>query len=305
MQDSSHEFAGPSQPLTRESGEAMQAFVGRHRDFFILLVVLLAQLLLLSVQITRSHNLRLIQVWTVAVMTPFERSVHWGVSTTRNTWNHWSGLWRAQEQNVELRRELAGAQTRLQRLSGEASEAESLRALLDLKKSLPLESVAAEVIAVSPGERSGALFIDKGSESGLAPDLAVITPEGIVGKIVAVFSHSSQVLLITDPSSGVGCMLEKSRVEGVLRGGSGAQAELRYVRNEESVRPGDRIVTSGLDQIFPRGLIVGVVMKTSRGDVFQNILVQPSAAFDRLQTVLVIRKSGPPETAAQSTPGHP
>jgi rod shape-determining protein MreC len=304
MQDSSHEFSGPAQPLTRESGEAMQAFVGRHRDFFIFLAVMLAQLLLLSVQITRNHNVRLIQEWTVAVITPFEKSVQWVMSGTRNSWNHWTGLWKAQEENAELRRELASAQTRLQRFSGQASEAESLRALLDLKKSLPMETVAADVIAASPGERSGAIFIDKGSKAGLTPDLAVITPEGIVGKIAAVFPHSSQVLLITDPSSGVGCMFEKTGVEGVLRGGQKVLPELRYIRNDQSARPGDRIVTSGLDQIFPRGLTVGIVVQTSRGDVFQNISVQPAAGLDRLQTVLVIKKPVP-EPLADQKPSHP
>ena len=137
MQDSSHEFAGPSQPLTRESGEAMQAFVGRHRDFFILLIVLLAQLLLLSVQITRNHNVRLIQEWTVTIFTPFQKSAQWVIGGTRNSARHWSGLWSAQKQNAELRGELASANTRLQELSSQATEAESLRAALRGRRQIP------------------------------------------------------------------------------------------------------------------------------------------------------------------------
>jgi rod shape-determining protein MreC len=307
MQDSSHEFSGPSQPLTRESGEAMQAFVGRHRDFFILLAVMLAQLLLLSVQITRNHNVRLIQEWTVAIFTPFQKSAQWVIGGTRNSWRHWSGLWSAQQQNAELRGEIASAKTRLQELSARAKEAESLRALLDLKKNLPMESVAADVIGNSPGEHSGAIFIDKGSQAGLTPGLAVITPEGVVGKIVAVFPYSSQVLLITDPSSGVGCMLEKTGTQGVLRGGQKVLPELRYIRNEQAVAPGDRIVTSGLDQIFPRGFAVGTILQVSRGDIFQNVLVQPAASLDRLESVLVAKKPFPEgkETPTESaTPKH-
>jgi rod shape-determining protein MreC len=305
MFDSSHEFTGPTQPLTRESGEAMQAFVARHRAFFVLLAVMLAQLLLLSVQITRSHNLRLIQVWTVAVFNPFERSVHWALGGARNTWNRWAGLRNAQVENAELRRELAGDQTRLQQLSDQAAQAESLRALLDLKKSLPMETVAAEVIATSPGERSGAVFIDKGNNAGLKTDWAVITPSGIVGKIVAVFHSTAQIMLITDPSSGVGCMLEKSRVQGVLKGGSQAFPELHYIRNEESVAVGDRVVTSGLDQIYPPGLPVGMVVQTRHGDIYQNVLVKPAAPLDRLEAVLVVKKPFPPEPPAANTPPHP
>lgn len=297
MQDSSHEFAGPSQPLTRESGEAMQAFVGRHRDFFILLAVLLAQLLLLSVQITRNHNVRLIQEWSAAVFTPFQKSAQWLIGGTRNSWRHWSGLWNAQQENAALRGELSSANTRLQELSRQAAEADSLRALLDLKKSLPMETIAAEVIATSPGDRSGAVFIDKGAPAGITPDLAVVTPQGVVGKIVAVFPRSSQVLLITDPSSGVGCLLEKNGTQGVLRGGQKLLPELRYIRNEQPVEIGDRIVTSGLDRIYPAGFAVGTVTKVSRGDIFQNIVVQPAVSLDRLETVLVVKKPVPAQPA--------
>ena len=291
MQDSSHEFAGPSQPLTRESGEAMQAFVGRHRDFFILLAVLLAQLLLLSVQITHSHNVLLIQEWTTAVFTPFQKSARWVIGGARGSWEHWSGLWNAQQENAVLRGELARDSVRLQELSTQAAEADSLRALLDLKKSLPLETIAAQVIATSPGDRSGAVLIDKGAQAGITTDLAVITPQGVVGKIVAVFPSSSQVLLINDPSSGVGCMLQKTGTQGVLRGGQKFLPELRYIVNDQPVAIGDRIVTSGLDQIYPPGFAVGTVVKTSRGDIFQTVLVQPAVRLDQLSSVLVVKKS--------------
>lgn len=305
MHESSHEFTGPAQPLTRESGEAMQAFVARHRAFFVLVVVLVAQLLLLSVQITRGRNVRLIQVWTVAVITPFARSVHWTIEGTRNTWNRWAGLWSAERENARLREEVASDQLRLQQLSDQAAQAASLRALLDLKKSLPLETVASEVIASSPGDRPSAVFIDKGASDGLEADSAVITPAGVVGKIVAVFPHTSQVMLLTDPSSGVGSMMEKTRAQGVLKGGGRTFPELDYILNEQPVAPGDRVVTSGLDQIYPRGLPVGVVVQTSRGDSYRNILVKPSAPLDRLETVLVVRKTLPETPAEKTPPRHP
>lgn len=305
MHDSSHEFAGPSQPLTRESGEAMQAFVGRHAAFFALLGVMLAQLLLLSVQITRSHNLRLIQVWTVAVFNPFQRTVHGALGGTRNTWNRWAGLRNAQRENAQLRQELASAQTRLEQLSEQAAQTESLRSLLDLKRSLRVETVAAEVIAASPGDRSNAVFIDKGSSAGLRADLPVITPAGIVGKIVAVFPYTSQVILLTDPSSGVGCMLEKTRVQGVLKAGSKILPELHYVLNEQPVTAGDRVVTSGLDRIYPAGFAVGTVAQASRGDVYQNITVQPAASLDRLEVVLVVKNPSPDPSSGNPAPMRP
>ncbi len=302
MHESSHEFTGRTQPLTRESGEAMQAFVGRHRAFFVLVAVLVAQLLLLSVQITRGRNVRLIQVWTVAAITPFARSVHWVVGGVGNTWNRWAGLRRAQQENEGLRRELANDQLRLQQLSEQAAQTESLRALLELKKNLPIETVAAEVIAASPGERSGTVFIDKGESDGLKTDWPVITPAGIVGKIVAVFPSTSQVMLITDPSSGVGCMLGKSGVEGVLKGGTANLPEVHYILNEQPVSDGEQVQTSGLDQIYPRGLPVGAVVENRRGDIYRDIKVKPAAPLNRLRAVLVVKKPFSEKPAGKESP---
>jgi len=287
MLDSSHEFSGPTQPPDREGPEVMQAFVGRHAAFFILLAVMVAQLLLLSVQITRGHKVRLIQVWAVAVFDPFARSVHWVTDSIGGTWRKYSGLLHAQEENQELKSELDAVHTQNQQLAEQAAQAGSLRATLELKKSLAFETLAAEVIARSPGEGANAVFIDKGSSDGLRTSLPVITPEGVVGKIIAVFPRSAQVLLITDPASGVGCMLEKTGVQGVLKGGSRDLPQLNYVVNEHSVTVGEKVLTSGLDQIYPKGLPVGVVVRSSEGHIYKNIVVQPAAHLDQLETVLV------------------
>jgi len=290
----SSQFFGPAHHLNHEGPEAMQAFVSRHRAFFILVVVMVAQLLLLSVQITRNQNVRLIQVWAVRVFDPFERSVHWTVDKTTGTWRNFSGLWGAQKQNQELRSELAAARAQILQLSQQASEADRLRALLNFKTRSPFQTVAAEVIASSPGERSNAIFIGKGSDAGFSTDLAVITPAGVVGKIIAVFPHSAQVLLITDPSSGVGCILEKTRVEGVMKGTGQSLGQLHYIMNDQPVSVGDVVLTSGLDQIYPKDLPVGTVARAGPGNIYKDILVAPAAALDRLETVLVILK-----TAAQ------
>jgi len=281
---------GAAQGVGREGPEVVQAFVSRHRAFFILVGVMVAQLLLLSVQITRNHNVRLIQVWAVDALDPFERALHWTVKTTGNSWTSLSGLRHAQQRNQELRAQLDAARSQVLALSEKAGEAERLRALLDFKSQLPFQTIAAEVIASSPGERSNAIFIGKGSDSALTTDLAVITPSGVVGKIIAVFPHSAQVLLLTDPSSGVGCLLEQGRIQGVLKGGSQGLAQLRYVMNEQSVSVGDMILTSGLDQIYPKGLPVGTVVRTTDGNIYKEITVKPAAPLDRLETVLVVLK---------------
>ena len=299
------ESVRPETPPSREGPVVLQAFVARHRAFFVLLAVLVLQLLLLSFQITRSNKVRLIQVWAVTVFDPFERALHGAVDASTEAWRTYRDLWGAQQQNQELQIELVAARSRIQQLTEQAAEAERLRLVLEFKQRLPFQTVAAEVIAASPGESSKAVYIDKGSNAGLKTDLAVITPAGIVGKILAVFPYSSQVLLITDPASGAGCMLQRTRAQGILKGGPTNLCEVQYVSNEETVEVPDAVITSGLDRIFPKGLPIGTVIKTQAGDVYREIVVKPSASLDRLETVLVVLKSPGGDLQALGKPAAP
>ncbi len=285
----SPELTASTQHATRE-GPDMQAFIARHRPFFILVAVLLAQLLLLSLQITRNGDVRLIRVWAVDAIDPFQRSLRGITDISLGAWRTYRSLLRAQQENQELHTQLVSAQSQIQQLSEQGAESLRLRALLEFKNQLPFQTVAAEVIASSPGENSNAIFIGKGADEGLTSDLAVITPEGVVGKTIAVFSHSSQVLLLTDPSSGVGVMLEKTRVQGVLKGDSQNLCLIRYIMNEQPVSSGEAILTSGLDQTYPKGLRVGTVVRTSAGNIYKNVEVKPTVDLNRLETVLVVLK---------------
>jgi len=232
----------------------------------------------------------LIKVAAVAFFRPFQRTLEMSASGTTRAWSSLHGLRHAQQENRELRQDLMTEEARIRELSESAAEADRLRSLLDFKNHLSLQTVAAEVIAASPGEGSNAIFIDKGADAGLATDLAVLTPSGVVGKIISVFPHTSQVLLITDPASGVGSLLADSRVEGVLKGAGRGLCQLHYIMNEEPVTPGTLLLTSGLDQIYPKGLPVGTVVKVGEGNIYKTILVQPAAALDRLESVLVALK---------------
>ena len=299
---SSPEFTRPEQPI--REGPRMQAFVASHRPLFILVGVLVAQLLLLSLQITRNNNVRLIRVWAVAICNPFERSLRSILDVSARAWRTYGGLRHAQQENQELRLQLVAAHSQLQKLSEQAAESQRLRGLLDFKNQLPIQTVAAEVIAASPGENSNAIYIDKGSDSGLEADMAVITPEGIIGKILTVFPHTAHVLLITDPSSGAGVLLAQSRVQGVLKGGAHNLCEVHYVMNEEPVKPGETLVTSGLDQIYPKGLPVGTVVQVSDGNIYKTIVAKPAADFGRLENVLVVFKPSVSQQQAMNLPDH-
>jgi len=298
------ELTRPAPSLTHQ-GPEVPAFVSRYRSFFILLGVITAQLLLLSFQITRNPNMRLIRYWAVTAFDPLERSLHGFVDASTSTYTTYRHLWRAQEENQELHIRLVAAQAQIQRLTEQAAESERLRNLLQFKNQLPVQTVAAEVIASSPGESSNAIFIDKGSDAGLAADLAVVTPEGVVGKILTVFPHSAQVLLLTDTSSGVGVTLSRTRVQGILKGQSGGLCDVHYVMNEEPITAGEAVVTSGLDQIFPKGLPVGTVAKAGDGNIYKNIVVKPAVDLNRLDMVLVVLKPTSIQQQALNLPVRP
>ena len=291
MDPQSTHVAPPPAAVEREGPQRVRAFIGGHQAFFILLAVLLVQLLLLSVEITRKSEGPLIKVAAVAFFRPFQRTLQLSADGATWAWTTLAGLWRAQQENRSLHDEVAKNRSLILQLSEKAAETDRLRALLDFRQQIPFQTVAAEVIAASPGEGSSAIFIDKGKDSGLVPDLAVLTPAGIVGKTVAVYEHTSQVLLITDSASGVGSILATSRVQGVVKGAGQSECRLQYIMNEQPVAVGEQVLTSGLDQIYPKGLLVGTVIKVGEGDIYKSILVQPAAALTRLEAVLVVKKT--------------
>jgi rod shape-determining protein MreC len=300
----SPDLTRPVDTLDQE-GPGVPAFVSRHPSFFILLGVITAQILLLSFQITRNPNVRLIRYWAVAVFDPMERSLRGLLDVSSHAYTSYWRLWHAQQENQELHAQLVAAQVQAQRLAEQAGETERLRNLLQFKSQLPFQTVAAEVIGSSPGENSNAIFIDKGWDSGLASDLAVITPEGVVGKILAIYPHSAQVLLLTDPSSGVGVTLSQTRVQGVLKGDGGNLCDIHYVMNEEPVARGEVVVSSGLDQIYPKGLPVGTVAKVGDGMIYKNIVLKPAVDLSRLEMVLVVLKPSARQQQALNLPPRP
>ena len=284
----SPESARPVAPRTPEAPQVVQAFIYRHRPFFVLVGVLLAQLMLLSAQITRSRNESVAKVWAETALSPFERSLRGLADVIGGVWHGLRDVTVAEQQNRELRAQLAAGETRIQQLSEESAENERLRTLLDYKARAPYSTVAAEVIGSSPGEGSSTVLIDKGSDYHFSADLAVITPDGAAGKLTAVFPHTAQVLLLTDAAAGAGGMLDKSRAQGVLKGLGRGTCRLDYLMNGEAVTAGDLVVTSGLDQVFPKGLPIGRVLKVSEGNIYKNIVVKPAVALDRLEEVLVV-----------------
>ncbi|MBL0312362.1 MAG: rod shape-determining protein MreC [Holophagaceae bacterium] len=182
------------------------------------------------------------------------------------------------------------------------SEAEEAIRLLGLKQQLPLETKAARVIANTRTAPFGGLVIDQGSELGLQPDQGVIAPEGVVGRIWSAGPRQASVLPLDAYNASTGVMLARSRATGVLQGTGPGKAEIRYISSQEGVQVGEAVYTSGLDRIFPRGLLIGFVSQVRPRDAELKVEVSLSAPLDRLYLVLVLPSKPPIEVSSPAAP---
>jgi rod shape-determining protein MreC len=286
----------------------MENLVTRYRNVTILVAILFAQVLGLAVQVRRSsenESSRLIRVWVVGAVTPFEKILVWSQDGISGMWHNYLYLRGVRQENRLLNEEIEKLRLEQVRLSQDAEQAQRLQALLGFREQFISQTMPAQVIGSSGSEQSRLVYIDKGARDGIGKvtdsdaendkdrgkDMAVITAGGVVGKVLHVYNSTSQVLLINDQSSGVGVILEKSRLQGVLKGTASGDVVLDKIMNDEQIETGEKVLTSGGDRVFPKGLLVGTVSQVSPGpESFLKIRVKPAADLDRLEEVLVITK---------------
>ncbi len=272
----------------------MDTFLGRYKNLIVLAAILFAQIVALAVQVrlpAQEGETRLIRLWAISAVTPLEKAVVHSQEWVQNLWTTYAYLRGVRRENRELRAQLDRMKIDDARFAEDARMARRVQALLGFKEQYVDSTIAAQVIGTSGSEQSRVIYIDKGSSDGIKTDMAVITPTGIVGKIVQVFPDSSQVLPINDQFSGVGAALKDSRLQGILKGAANGATTLQYVMSDEKVVPGEEVITSGGDRIFPKGLPVGRVVSVEPGkDLFLNIRVVPSSRLDQLEEVLVVTK---------------
>jgi rod shape-determining protein MreC len=272
----------------------MESVLGRYRNLIILVGVLFLQVLGLAMQVKRGggdseESTRLIRIWGVGVITPFERVLVWAQNSSGNIWHNYFYLRGVRAENRELKDQIEQMRLQQVRLAEDAAQARRLQTLLAFKEQFISRTVAAQVIGSSGSDLSRIVYIDKGENAGIRRDMAVMTADGIVGKVLLAYPSVSQVLLINDQSSGVGALLEKTRLQGVLRGTANGEVALERVMSDEQVPVGENVLTSGGDQIFPKGLRIGTVMQVGSGkELFLNVKIKPAANLSKLEEVLVL-----------------
>ncbi len=214
-------------------------------------------------------------------------------------------LEQVESENERLKAELAKLETRETQDAPKRAESEEAVRLLGLRQLLPLESSSARIIASTRSAPFGGLIIDRGQDILLRPDQGVVAPEGVVGRIWSVGGRQSSILPLDAYNASTGVMLARSRATGVLQGTGPGRAEIRYISSQEGVQVGEAVYTSGLDQVFPRGLLVGYVSLVRPRDIELRVEVALSAPLDRLHLVLILPPKPPMELQAPAAVAMP
>jgi rod shape-determining protein MreC len=249
---------------------------------------------MLAVQIKRDSQGRLIRVWTVSAVSPVERSGAWGIGKVRNAWRHYFALSDTARENEELHRENGQLKLEIMQLQSKSAEADRLASLLNFKqKQAKVPMILARVIGASADTNSAVVYLDQGLHEGIRKNMGVITPEGVVGKVLESYANTCQVLLLTDRDSGVGAMIANSRIQSPVGGLGEPLLTMKYVGNDDEVAVGARVVTSGMDRIFPKDLPVGIITQVKPGGQYKQIRVRPSANIERLEEVIVLLTTDP------------
>jgi rod shape-determining protein MreC len=286
----------------------MEPFILRYRNPLVLLLMLAAQIIGLAVQVRHTETgrnlldapdgsgVRLIRLWAEGLVAPPERLIHGIKIGGVALWQDYLDLHRVRQQNQELQTTIDRLRLEQASLMEDAKQGQRLQGILDFQEKYVYKTVAAQAIGSSGTDQSRVFYIDKGKNYGIEPDMAVITADGIVGKVREVGSNTAQVLAINDQTAGAGVILETTRIRGILRGNALGQPQIVGVLADQRIQPGEKVLTAGGDQIFPRGLPVGVVekvLKDPERDSFINVIVKPAAHLDRLDEVLVITSTLP------------
>jgi rod shape-determining protein MreC len=276
----------------------------RRRTTVLFAFAMLAQVILVSAQVQSRSGVRVLSLVTFEVFSRIERVTFGVITGTRGVWDNYFALRGVRAENESLRRQVADLEVRLQQQRALAVRSEKLQALMDLKSTASLPTVAAEVIGGNPNPGMRTITIDRGSADGVQADMAVIAPAGVVGRIIGTpAAHAARVQLLIDRSAAAGALSERTRAGGMVVGTENEPLlHMDLVSNLADVKEGDAIVSSGVDGIYPKGFMVGKVEKSERGPgLYRAITVRPAVDFSSVEEVLVVLV--PPRPATRDEGG--
>jgi len=283
----------------------------RQRAPIWLVSLLVANLIIMAVDARDADGRqKILRVWTQTFASPIQSASSKATGATSGFFQQIWNFRRTARENEQLRERLTQVETELHTAQQATAENERLKSLLSLNEQTDVKKIPARVIARDPSVWFNTITINRGSSSGIAVNMPVVTPGGIVGRIITVSPWASQVMLITDEKAGAGAVvgqLGQSGALGSIRGRAdlgAALIEMRYVSGLEKVENGDYVMTTGQDGIYPPGLNVGRVVEVKSGTATSahQILIQPGAQLDHLEEVAVLLYHPPPRAVPEQSP---
>jgi rod shape-determining protein MreC len=268
----------------------MQQFFLRNKKTLLILALLVAAFTLFAKGIEQKKRPSFFDR-IVLTLFSFPLSItNKGMNAVSNTWNHYFFLVGLHDENIALKKRVSTLSIDSQLLQEQADENKRLRDLLVFRKKFEHTMLPAEIIGRDPSGWFKTILIDKGSKDGIAKDTGVITPDGVVGRVIEVGLNSAKVLLLSDVNCYVDAVVKRTRTHGMVVGRGENMCTLAYMLKTEDVALGDVIISSGINTIYPRGIIIGTVTKINRdrSGFFQSIEVQPAVDFSKLHEVLIV-----------------
>ncbi len=266
----------------------MESFLNRYRNITVLLLVLLAQLVLLAVQVKNDSDVPVVRVWAVTAVTPAARVIEAVRSGCVDFVRNYVTLRRADAENRRLQSQVDSLKIENIFLKNELNTADRAKALQIFQAQAQSRTLAATRIGVGAGANSKVVFVDRGTLMSVQRGMGVITPDGIVGKVIAVYPTASEVMLITDPEFAAGVVSQKNQTRGTIKGLGTPLCKMDYVPIGEKVDVGEWLYTSGDDRIFPRGFPVGVVKSVKDAQPYKEIYMEPAGLQRGIEDMLIV-----------------
>ncbi len=276
----------------------------RLRSGYLFLALMFGHVILISAQVNSRRGVPVLESVTFGVFSEVQRGTSSGVSVFRRIWNGYFGLRGAHLENERLKAQLADTLVELQQQRAQADKTRGLERLLELRDRANLRTTAAEIIASGASPEFRTISIDKGQRDGVARDMAVIAPAGVVGRVVTPGGRNAKVQLLIDRNAAAGALIERSRAQGVAVGTGEAHLRLDYVSEVADVVVGDVVVSSGIDGIYPKGFVIGKVTTVEKsGGAYRSIAIAPAVDFSSLEHVLVVLTPTPLQEAEAAGDG--
>jgi rod shape-determining protein MreC len=261
----------------------------RQRVGWLFMTVTVMHLILISAQVQTRRGVPMLEEAVFGSMAEVQRVATGGIGEARGFWQSYVNLRQTERENEALKQRVSQLEVALQRERALAEQTRVLQAMLDLKAETPFATTPAMVIASGASPEFRTMTLDKGSSHGLATDMAVLAPAGVVGRVILPTARAAKVQLIIDRNAAAAGLVERSRAQGVVVGTGTDRMRFEYVPGTADLKTGDRVVTSGMDGIYPKGFVIGQIESIERkGGEFSTVLIRPAVNLSALETVLVV-----------------